>query len=174
LKIADHFKFIDYNVLITSWYPRSTVSFINDNKLDLDIKLEIKKVYAVHVYKFDQLDYRNMNRVHMIMSWIKELQLRGGFILSDHLVKNSPGYMIVTGDEIIITHRDRLGDLAVFQNRFRCFHWKKIKHYHYSNNDHISSIKYEDIPSECFCFNRDELKNIETTYPILVSIIDKF
>jgi hypothetical protein len=178
-KIADRFRFIDYNALIKNWYPRSTLQTLstlstttNDNGEILS--LDIKKVYAIHVYKFDQLDCKNMNRIQMILSWIKELQLRGGFILSNSFIKNSPGYMIVAGDDIIVTHRDRIGDLAVFQNRFKCFHWKKIKHYHYSNNDNISEIKYDDIPSDCFCFNQSELNTIAQKYPVLVSIPDKF
>lgn len=191
-QIIEYFRTIDYNDLLCEWYPAEIktedsqddttppdapvdtdvlVLGVKPSQFDLDMKLNIKKVYSINVYKFDRLDHKNISRIRMITSWMNDLKLRGGFVLTDETeskvhnkgdLKNISGYMIVGGEEVVVTHRDKLGDLAVFQNRFKCLHWKKVKHYHYSNHDHISRLRYEKFPEQVFILTHAEIdKNPE-------------
>lgn len=185
LRVIEFFRTMDYNKLLCEWYPRETKcdeSIINNENSDvlviglpknnksntpqtiLDVKLNIKQVYSINVYKFDRLDNKNIARIRMIQSWMHELNLKGGFVISNetehgtHDHNNSKsGYMIVAGEEVVITHRNKLGDLAIFQNRFKCLHWKKVKHYHYSNHDHIYRLRYEKFPNENFILVHKDL-----------------
>lgn len=148
----------------------SDVLIIGSDPSALDVKLNIKKIYSINVYKFDRIDYKNIVRIVMILQWMKELDLRGGFVMTDDSGHNKSGYMIVAGDEVVVTHRDKLGNLAIFQNRFKCLHWKKVKHYHYSNHDHISRLKYDKIPETNFVATHKEIV-LEPKYGEILSAI---
>ena len=156
-KIVNYFRHIDYNKLLCDWYP-----WIEEEKSDFtfndmnDLKLKIKKIYSVNVYKFDRLDEKNLPKIHMIQSWIDSLHLKGCFVFSDSQYIY-PGYMIVSGEEVQISHKEKVGALAVFQNRFKSLHWKKIKHYHYSNHNYISKISHESLPDKILILSRDLL-----------------
>lgn len=181
-KIVEYFRSVDYNKLITQWYPydapEESTDGTNSNEYDdtdkpLLLTLNIKKRHTVFVYKFDVLNAKNISRIEMILSWMRELKLRGGFILSNN-TSISPGYMIVSGDEIIRTHHAKLGNTAVFVDRFKCLHWRKVKHYDYMNNNAITKLNYEDLPEQPFCFDRIKIENEKTSYPVLHSIPTMF
>ncbi|VBB18810.1 hypothetical protein YASMINEVIRUS_1342 [Yasminevirus sp. GU-2018] len=197
-KIVEFFRNVDYNSLISSWYPsdkcNTNTSYDSSDESDtksddressdsVEIRLTVKQVFAVHVYKFDTLDEKNISRVKMIVGWLKELGLKGGFILSETLgtkpgknfVKTTPGYMVVSGEDVILTHHNKVGDLAVFQNRFKCLHWKKVKQYHYSNHDFISSLSYERLPQTPFCVSGKDVNVFKNTkYSDIALIPEKF
>jgi hypothetical protein len=177
-KIIEYFSTMDYDKLIRGWYPRDMTdnkAHDDPNVLIIDMKLNIKKVYSINVYKFDGLDMKNILRMRMIQSWMNELGLRGGFVVSDErgskIENHRLGYMIVAGEEVVMTHHNRSGDLAVFQNRFKCIHWKKVRHYHYSNHDHISRLLYENFPEETFVFTHTYVQNNPECHEI-VSVIN--
>jgi hypothetical protein len=173
-KIVNYFRHIDYNKLLCEWYPwteEKKSEDDSDNKSDyvIDLKLKIKKIYSVNVYKFDRLDGKNLSRILMIKSWIDSLHLKGCFVLSDSQYIY-PGYMIVSGEEVQITHKQKIGELAVFQDRFKSLHWKKIKHYHYSNHNYISKISHESLPDNSLILNREDLS--DPKYSVILSIIN--
>lgn len=180
--IVNFFKNIDYNALIKKWYPFDTIkstNTIDDIDIDIEIKLSVKKLYSVFVYKFDYLDQKNIPRIRMILSWLKELDLRGGFIVSDstkNITKTMPGYMIVSGEDTVLTHnKNKTGKLAVFQNRFKCFHWKKVKFFHYSNHDFIASLNYFKLPKLHFCLTWQTAQLLKNTkYSDIASIPEMF
>lgn len=175
-KICKSLVSINYNEKILEWYPRTCKKMIID---DTDLHLRIKKRYDVCVYKFEFMDVKFMPRINMILSWMKELEMKGGFILSDSksLTKNtkhySGGYMILGGDNTNDSESNK-SDMSVFQERFKCLHWKKTKHYHYSNHDFISQIDYDDIPKNYFCLTYDNIGtlNDEKDKLFLYKILD--
>ena len=147
----------------------------------------VNKKYTVYVYKFGSLDEKNITRIKMIELWIKELELKGCFILSDTENKmnvlrigldkqkqldQKPGYLIIGGELITSAHNEKLSDLMVFQKRFECLHWKKSKMYNYLNNEFISSIDYNNIPNEFLRTSIDKTKSDKThNYDELLKII---
>jgi len=154
--IYKHMININYNEKILEWYPR----MIKENPDEMDetenLHLKFKKRYDVNVYKFEYMDIKFIPRINMIISWMKELELKGGFILSDPKVYKSPGYMILGGDDTNNSNI-KMSDLHVFQERFKCLHWKKVKHYYYSNHDYISRVDYETLPDDNFCYQINQI-----------------
>jgi hypothetical protein len=197
-KIVSMVRKIDYCELIESWYPTQKHDEKTDkNEDDNDnssivlggsdkVKLKIKNVYSINVYKIDLLDEKNITRIKIIKRWMEQLNLRGGFVLSNHQSfkkkdnfdrhktqePSTGGYIIVAGEEIVVTHHEKIGDLAIFQNRLKCLHWKKMKHYHYSNHDLISTLKYESLPESIFCLTNKQAICLENTkYSDITSIV---
>lgn len=175
-KIINFFKYIDYAYLISKWYPISIKELIfnnrnnqdnQDNKNDDDanddndnntyVKLNVKKQYTVEIYKFEIFDAleKYKPKIDLITLWMNELNLKGGFIFSND--KKTPGYMIVGGEVIVIINKNNINNLTLFQKRFKCLHWKKVKYYHYSNHDYISHIDYNNLPMDHFCLIKSEL-----------------
>jgi hypothetical protein len=166
--IWKHLIHINYNDKILQWFPR--VSGPVDEPDDNGLRLVFKKRHEIYVYKFDHIDIKFMPRVNMIESWFQELELKGGFILSNH---ESQGYMILGGDSTNV-HSDTKSDMCVFKDRFKCLHWKKVKIYHYSNHDFISQIDYDALPSKYFCHTINEIINMaqNNRNHILCKIVD--
>ncbi len=176
-KIYKHLININYNEKILEWYPRTVKKIVDDT--DNNLHLKFKKRYDIYVYKFEFMDAKFMPRINMILSWIKELELKGGFILSDpsnkqHGYPRSMGYMILGGDDTNNSDSYK-SDLCVFQERFKCLHWKKVKHYYYSNHDYISQIDYNELPDNHFCYTTQDVKSLNDNgvnilYKILVNM----
>lgn len=166
-KVIQRMINIDYNEKILEWFPRTPGEVIDETDL---LHLKFKKRYDVCVYKFEFMDVKFLPRINMILSWMKELELKGGFILSDPKNYKSPGYMILGGDD---TNADSKSDIHVFQERFKCLHWKKVKHYHYSNHDYISQINYDDLPNNNFCYQINEIiQSDDENHQLLREIMD--
>lgn len=183
-KIIAFFENIDYNALICKWFPslkdlekclditknittldtNPNIDTIVDTNINENLKLKIRTIYSINVYKFDRIDDNNISKINMIYSWMKELKLKGGFVLSSFIPtitsnnKSHPGYMIIAGEDIVITQNNETNELVVFQNRFKCLHWKRVKHYHYSNNDYISRLNYNKIPDDPFIETRSNIE----------------
>ncbi len=165
-KVINYFRNIDYNDLIKIWYPDPRKNLLlntfQDKLVDtddqlLDLRLNFKKKYIISIYKFEIIDERFYPRISILTEWFHELNLKGGFVLTDPKDKNLPGFMIVGGESESHVCQKKLGDFKTFQERFKCLHWKKVKYY--NANECFTKINYNMLPDDIFCIKRNEFNN---------------
>ena len=98
-----------------------------------------------------------MDRIELIKTWVIELELKGGVILSEKLdIGYSFGYMIIGGK----IDYDEDNNIHVFLKRFKCLHWKRVKLYSNVDHNHVAKINYNTLPENFFIHHCRDNDNI--------------
>lgn len=171
LKIASYIRNISYNQMICSWYPKEIVSEQCDTE---SFALTNIKSYSVYVMRFKMLDFKNIIRIAMIESWMKELCIRGGFVLADP-DSDTPnceyGYLVVVAESIAYGHTSQSGNLNTFMNRYDSFHWRRVSRFDHRNKDCLYKVDINDYPPDFFVIRHFKLA--DPVYHKVRSIIEK-
>jgi hypothetical protein len=159
MKVSSYLRNLNFNQIIKKWFPI-------EKKEELSgLCLTDIKSYSTYVFRYRALDSKNITRMVMVEDWIKELDIKGGFVLSDPDVNRSDprhfGYLIVSGESIVYGHIGKSGDLNTFMDRYDSFHWKKVTRYSHRNCDFLFEVDYKSYPDSFFIITHDELHNKE-------------
>lgn len=157
IKIAIYLRDLSFNGKIKEWYPRE------EKKELTGLCLNNFKKYSTMVFKYRTLDQKNLTRMAMVEDWIRELDVKGGFVISDPNAENgsfeSNGYLIISGEPIVYGHGGRSGDLNTFMDRYDSFHWKKVKRYNERTHDLLFDVNYDEIPDSFFVIDHSTLES---------------
>jgi len=186
IKISSYLRTRSFNDTIKHWYPREIKEEI------AGICLTDCKKYSTLVFKFRTLNKKNLSRIAMIEDWINNLDIKGGFVISDSNaniknvniknaniknanIKNSRqnGYLIISGEAIHYGHTGKTGDLNTFLDRYDSFNWKKVQRYTERNSDILFDVDYAKLPDKFFVIDHDTLE-LDESYSIVREILSHF